>query len=94
MTMRRTPYARLRYPWTSDVVAAADVDSMANDIDQALVTTAKMASDFSRFASVTARRTTAQSITKGTLTAITFNGVLLNNGANSQIGRASCRERV
>lgn len=89
MTMRKTPYARLRYPWTTDVVSAADVQSMAQDIDQALVTTAKMSTDFSRFASVSAKRAAAQSITKNTLTAITFDTVPLNNGANSPLANGA-----
>lgn len=87
--MRKTPYQRIRYPWTSDVVSAADVQSMASDIDQALVTTAKQASDFSRFASVVVRRTAAQSLTKATLTAISFDSVSLNNGANSPFANAN-----
>jgi hypothetical protein len=89
MTMRKTPYARIRYPWTSDVVSAADVESMAQDIDQALVTTAKMAADFSRFASVVVQRAAAQSIVKGALTAITFDTITLNNGANSALANAN-----
>lgn len=89
MTMRRTPYARLRYPWTTDTVSAADVQSMAQDIDQALVTTAKMSTDFSRFASVSAKRAAAQSITKATLTAISFDTVPLNNGANSPLANGA-----
>lgn len=85
MVMRKTPFERIRYPWASDVVSAADVQSMAQDIDQALVTTAKMASDFSRFASVVVQRAAAQSITKATSTAISFDTVTLNNGANSPL---------
>ena len=88
MSMRKTPYLRLRYPWASDVVSAADVQSMASDIDSALVTTAKQANDFSRFASVVARRTAAQSLTKATLTAISFDSVPLNNGANSPLANS------
>lgn len=87
--MRKTPYARIRYPWTSDVVSAADVQSMAQDVDQALVTTAKMANDFSRFASVVVQRAAAQSLTKGALTAISFDTVSLNNGANSPLANGS-----
>lgn len=89
MAMRRTPYAQIRYPWTTDVVAAGDVQAMASDIDQTLITTAKMSTDFSRFASVVAQRTAVQSITKATLTAITFDTVLLNNGANSPLANAN-----
>jgi hypothetical protein len=87
--MRKTPYERLRYPWGSDVVAAPDVQSMASDIDQAMVTTAKMASDFSQFGSVVVRRNAAQSITKATLTAISFDAVTLNNGANSPLSNTN-----
>lgn len=87
--MRKTPYERLRYPWASDVVSAADVQSMASDIDQAMVTTAKMASDFSRFASVVVRRNAAQSITKATLTTISFDAVTLNNGSDSPLSNAN-----
>lgn len=89
MTMRRTPYLRLRYPWTDDVVNAADVQSMASDIDQALVATATMAANFSDFASVAVSRSTTQSIPKGTLTAISFDTVVLNNGANSPLSNGS-----
>lgn len=87
--MRKTAYARLRYPWTSDVASSADVQSMAQDIDQALVTTAKMASDFSRLASVVVQRVAAQSITKATLTAISFDTVTENNGANSPLANGA-----
>jgi len=83
--MRKTPYERIRYPWASDVVSAADVQSMANDIDQALVTTQKLATDFSRFASVVARRNSALGLVKNTLTAVTFDTITLNNGANSAL---------
>jgi hypothetical protein len=89
MTMRKTPYARLRYPWASDTVAVADVQSMANDIDSALVVASKRASDFSTFGSVIARRNAAQSLTKATLTAITFDGVYLNNGAKSPLANGA-----
>jgi hypothetical protein len=89
MTMRKTPYLRLRYPWTDDVVNAADVQSMASDIDQGLVATATLAADFSRFASVTVRRAAAQSIAKGSLVAISFDTVSLNNGANSPLSNAA-----
>lgn len=89
MTMRKTPYARLRYPWTSDVVAAPDVQSMAQDIDQALVTTATMAANFSRFASAAVQRVAAQSITKGTLTTISFDTVVVNNGVNSPLANGA-----
>jgi len=89
MTMRRTPYARLRYPWTADVVNVADVQAMASDIDAGLVGTARMANDFSKFASFTGRRNAAQSITKATLTAITLDTVTVNNGANSPLANAN-----
>lgn len=85
MVVRRTPYARLRYPWTADVVSALDVQSMAQDIDQGLVDTAKMGADYSRMGSVVARRTTVQSIPKGVLTAISFNTTSLNNGSDSPL---------
>jgi len=89
MTMRRTPYERIRYPWTSDVVNAADVQAMANDIDSALVGTQKLASEYSRFGSVIAQRNATQSITKGALTAITFDSVTFNNGANSPLANGA-----
>lgn len=87
--LRKTPYERIRYPWASDVLSVADVQSMASDIDQAMVTTAKYASDFSRFASVVVKRNATQSITKNTLTAISFDSVTLNNGANSPLSNAN-----
>lgn len=83
MTMRKTPNLRLRYPWASDVASAGDVQSMASDIDQSFVQTQKMASDFSKMASVVVTRAAVQSIVKGTVTAVTFDTVALNNGANS-----------
>ncbi len=89
MTMRKTPYLRLRYPWASDVVSAADVQVMASDIDQALVSTASMSASFSRFASVVVRRTAVQSIAKGTLTAASFDTVLSDNGANSPLANGA-----
>src|SRR5689334_488994 len=89
MTMRKTPYMRLRYPWASDVASAADVQSMAQDIDQALVQTATMAANFSRFSSVAVQRAAVQSIPKATVTAITFDTVALNNGANSPLANGS-----
>lgn len=87
--MRRTAYERIRYPWTSDVVSAADVQAMASDIDASLIGTQKLASEYSRFASVTAQRNATQSITKGTLTAITFDSIPLNNGTNSPLAGAN-----
>lgn len=89
MAMRKTPYQRLRYPWASDTVSVADVQSMASDIDAALMVTAKQAADFSRFASVQAKRNAAQSLTKATLTAITFDSVAHNNGANSPLSNGA-----
>lgn len=89
MVMRKTPYMRLRYPWTDDVVAAADVQSMANDIDAALVQTATLGSTFSKFASVAVGRNALQSIPKATLTAISFDTVALNNGANSPLANGA-----
>jgi len=89
MTMRKTPYLRLRYPWTSDVVSAADVQSMASDVDQALVQSATLAANFSRFASVAVQRAAAQSLVKGALTAITFDTAVLNNGANSPLSNGA-----
>jgi hypothetical protein len=85
MTMRRTPNLRIRYPWASDAVAAADVQAMGSDIDQALVATSRLSTDFSKFASVVVSRAAAQSLTKATLTAITFDTATLNNGASSPL---------
>lgn len=89
MTMRKTPYLRLHYPWASDVVAATDMQSMAQDIDQALVATASLGANFSRFASVLVQRAAAQSIPKATLTAVSFDTVMLNNGADSPLANGS-----
>lgn len=83
--MRKTPYLRLRYPWTSDVVNVADVQSMAQDVDAALVQTATLASNFSRFSSVSVQRAATQSITKATLTAISFDTLVLDNGTDSPL---------
>jgi hypothetical protein len=85
MTMRRTPYEKIRYPWTSDVAAATDLQAMAADIDQSLVQTASLAANFAKFSSVTAQRTTTLSINKATLTTLTFTGVLLDNGTDSPL---------
>jgi hypothetical protein len=85
MVMRKTPNLRLRYPWASDVVNAADVQAMAGDIDQALVQTATLASTYSQFSSVIVRRNAALSVVKATLTTVTFDSVVLNNGANSPL---------
>lgn len=86
MTMRQTPFQRIRYPWASDVVSAADVQSMGSDIDQALVQTAMLAANFPKFSSVVAKRSgSTQSIAKGTLTAISFDSVQYDNGANSPL---------
>jgi hypothetical protein len=89
MTMRKTPYLKMHYPFASDVVAAPDVQTMAQDIDQNLVNTATLGSVFSRFSSVVVSRVAAQSIVKSTLTAITFDTVLVNNGANSPLANGS-----
>ncbi len=90
MTMRKTPFLRLRYPWSSDTVSVADVQSTAADIDQALVQTATLAANFSRMASVVVHRTTTQSITKGTLTAITFDSAaVLDNGPDSPLSNGA-----
>lgn len=62
---------------------------MASDIDQAMVTTANMAANFSKISSVVAYRAAAQSITKATLTAITFDTVPLNNGVSSPLANGS-----
>lgn len=85
MVMRKTPYERIRYPWTSDVVTAADVQAMASDIDQGLVETAALGFDFSHLSSVSVSRAAAQSITKATLTAITWDTVNLDNGSDSPL---------
>jgi hypothetical protein len=85
MTMRKTPFERIRYPWTDDVVNPVDIQSMASDIDSTLVQTARMGSEFSQAGSVVAKRAAAQSITKATLTAVTFDSAPLNNGANSPL---------
>jgi hypothetical protein len=87
--MRKTPYQRLRYPWASDVVSVADVQSMANDIDQAIVTTQKYASDFSLMGSVVAKRNAALSLTKGALTAVSFDSITLNNGSDSPLANGN-----
>lgn len=90
MTMRKTPFARIRYPWTSDVVNVADVQSTASDIDQALVQTAKLGANFSRLSSVTAqRKSSVQSITKGTLTTITLDTVVIDNGTDSALANGA-----
>jgi hypothetical protein len=89
MTMRKTPYLRLRYPWASDVVNAADVQSMAADIDQALVNTANMAASVFHQSSVIVQRVAAQSITKATLTTITFDTLVLDNGTDSPLANGA-----
>jgi hypothetical protein len=85
MSMRHTPFFRLRYPWTDDLVNAADIQAMGNDIDQSLVQTGMLANNFLRMSSVAVRRAAAQSITKATLTTITFDTVLADNGVNSPL---------
>lgn len=85
MTMRRTPFEGIRYPWMSDTVNAADVQSMGSDIDQSLVQTANLAADFSRFSTVVVRRAAAQSIIKATLSTISFDTVSRDNGAASPL---------
>lgn len=88
--MRKTPFARLRYPWASDPVSVDDVRSMAQDIDQSMERTATLAANFSRFASVSVKRTAAQSITKATLTAISFDATpYLDNGSDSPLANGS-----
>lgn len=87
--MRKTPFERIRYPFASDVVNVGDVQSMAQDIDMALVQTAGLASNFSRFATATVQRAAAQSITKATLTAITFDTVRVDNGGNSALANGA-----
>jgi hypothetical protein len=83
-----TPFERIRYPWASDVVTAADLQSMGADIDQQLVQASNLSADFSKFAVVQARRSAAQSLTKGTLTAITFDNVV-DNGASSPLSNGA-----
>lgn len=87
--MRKTPYERIRYPWTSDTVNAADVQTMAADIDQTLVNTAALVTNFSRMSSVVVQRAATQSIVKGTLTAITFDTVTLDNGTDSALANGA-----
>lgn len=88
MTMRRTPYEKIRYPWTTDVASAADVATMAADIDQSLVQTANLAANFAKFSSVNAQRTTTLSISRAVLTTVTFTGVTLDNGSDSPLAGA------
>jgi len=87
--LRRTPYQKIRYPWTSDVVAVPDLQSMANDIDQAIVNTQKLSSDFSLMGSVVAKRNAALSLTKGALTAVSFDSITLNNGSDSPLANGN-----
>jgi hypothetical protein len=87
--MRHTPFRRIRYPWTADVVDAADVQSMGADIDQAMVQTATLANNFTRMSSVIVRRSAAQSITKGALTAISWDTVQLDNGTDSPVANGA-----
>jgi len=88
MTMRQTPFERIRYPWSGDVVSAADVQSMGADIDQQLVQASNLGADFSKYATVQARRAAAQSLTKGTLTTISFDTVV-ENSANSPLSNGA-----
>lgn len=87
--LRRTPYERIRYPWSPDVVAVGDVQSMINDIDQALVTTQKLSTDYSLMGSVIAKRNAALSLTKATLTTVSFDSVTLNNGSDSPLANGN-----
>lgn len=90
MTMRKTPYERIRYPWASDVVSAADVQSMGADIDQALVQTANLGAAFSKMSCAVAKRTAAQSISASTVTAISFDATPpLDNGSDSPFANAN-----
>jgi hypothetical protein len=89
MTMRKTPYLRIRYPWASDVVSAADVQSLASDVDQALVQTALLSTSFSRMASVAVQRKAVQSIAASTVTAISFDTLVLDNGTDSPVTGAN-----
>lgn len=89
MTSRYTPFQGIHYPFTSDVVNPVDVQTTGADIDQALIRTATLANDFSKFGSVIARRSAAQNITKATLTAITFDNVTNDNGANSPLSNGA-----
>lgn len=89
MVMRVTPFQRIRYPFTTDVVNAADVQATGADIDQAMVQTATLASNFVRFSSAAVRRAAAQSIAKATLTAITFDTVILDNGTDSPLANGA-----
>lgn len=87
--LRKTPYERIRYPWSPDVVSVGDVQSMINDIDQALVTTQKLSTDYSLMGSVIAKRNAALSLTKGALTAVSFDSITLNNGSNSPLANGN-----
>jgi len=89
MTMRKTPYQRIRYPWASDTVSAADLQSMGADVDQALVQTLNMANNFSKMATVLVQRVAAQSLTKGTLTTVSFDTVQRDGGANSPLANGA-----
>lgn len=89
MTARKTPFQRIHYPWTSDVVAVTDMQTMASDIDQALVQTAILAANFSRFSSVVVKRAAAQSLVKNTFTAISMDTVIADNGLNSPLANGA-----
>lgn len=85
MTMRKTPFMRLRYPWASDVVSVADVQSLGADIDQALVQTANLGLTFPKMPSVIVRKNAAQSITASTVTTVTMDTIIVDNGPNSPV---------
>lgn len=90
MSARLTPYRQFRYPFTSDTIDAVSIQTLAEDIDQALVDDDKLRTDAFRLSSAQVAQSGTPSITKATITAITWNGTTgPNNGANGAFGTSA-----
>lgn len=89
MTARLTPYRGLRYPFTSDVVSTADVANLAADIDMAIAADDLLRGNAFRLSGARVLLSSGPSITKNTLTVITWNNSTFNNGANGGFGTSN-----
>lgn len=88
--MRQTPYRGIRYPISGEVVDPAAIQTLAQDVDQALVDDDQLRAEAFRRSSVNVYTTSTTSLAKGVASAISWantNGS--QNGANGIPGYAN-----
>lgn len=89
MTIRVTPYRRLRYPCVDSVVDVNDLAKMVNDIDAALLSDDKARTDALRMPGASVYTFSTTSLTKNINTTLSFDTVNYNNGASGGFGTAN-----